>query len=122
MKFHSKPPKILGKKHKPGRVKTLCRQTSEEFIKLIEGSNHMICGKKGMLGAGIYFSNTIEDTNRKASQKGIVLQADVIVGRQLIVQGVHPYMNHDFLKKENCDSLKRRYYFTGPEYVVFDPE
>eukprot|EP01083_Nonionella_stella_P174854 607213_1 len=48
----------------------------------ITSSQYMKCDKKGMAGPGIYMATNPYATNRKAIQKGTVLQADIYLGKK----------------------------------------
>ena len=65
-------------------------QTSQTIASIIEHtpSNEFwfLAGSDGMYGAGIYFARTPEETDFKAHQHGIILEADVLLGNPLNIR------------------------------------
>jgi len=65
-------------------------QTSAHIATVIEHtpSNEFwfLAGSIGMYGAGIYFAKTPEETDFKAHQRGIILEADVLLGNSLNIR------------------------------------
>jgi len=62
-------------------------QTSSEIAAIIEHTPGdefwFLAGSEGMFGAGIYFAKTPRETQAKAHKKGIILEADVLLGNPL---------------------------------------
>jgi hypothetical protein len=114
--------RIRGKDGAPGKILTLFHQTSIAPAQSIQSSQLMTCGSGGMLGPGIYFATTIDATSRKARSTGVIIQADVTVGIQLIVEEHWPNMNLAFLRSQGADSVKGIGYATGDEIVVYEPQ
>lgn len=104
-----------------GFTQTLFHQTSGEVFTVIDNTQEMKCSQKGMLGPGIYFAETPEETSEKAHCKGVTLAADVILGVQYVVCGAHRDLNFETIQKCGANSIKGVGYRTGTEYVVFDP-
>ena len=66
-------------------------QTDKNVAQLIlqqvrSGFHGFLAGSGGMLGPGIYFATSIEDTSKKALSKGDVFECDVRMGNPLLVQ------------------------------------
>jgi hypothetical protein len=61
----------------------LYHQTSISAATSILTSQIMIPSLKGLAGSGIYFAETPEATEKKAHHKGVILEADVNLGKQL---------------------------------------
>jgi hypothetical protein len=112
----------MGKEGVAGRTLTLFHQTSCECAGQIAASELMKCGSRGMLGAGIYFATSIEAAAAKAHKAGIVIEAEVTVGVQLIVEGSWPNMDLAFLRGQGADSVKGIGHATGDEIVVYEAE
>lgn len=102
-------------------VQTLFHQTSPEAAESIIGSQTFRLGKSGMVGGGIYFAASVTDTDRKAETKGVILQADVLLGRTKTITRPDYNMNFERLLIEGYDSV---FIMTnsGPEYVVYNPD
>lgn len=103
-------------------VKTLYHQTSPQNAESIQKSNTMLPGSGGLAGGGIYFATTAEDTDHKALSRGVVLTADVRLGRvKTLDMNGDPTMTFERLEKEGYDStmIMRP---GGIEYVVYNPD
>ncbi|KAA6382949.1 MAG: hypothetical protein EZS28_021520, partial [Streblomastix strix] len=83
-------------------------------------------GQGGIAGGGIYFALNKKDTNRKAHQKGVILECQVDVGSSKIMKQKEPQLTGEELKRQGFDSV----YFPAqymdvtlnyPEYVIYDP-
>lgn len=70
-------------------------------------------------GGGIYFANSIVETNNKALKKGVIIYASVYIGNSLLITNPTD-INYNFLKKDNYDSVHITGRSTGDEYVVYD--
>ncbi|KAA6402919.1 MAG: hypothetical protein EZS28_001560 [Streblomastix strix] len=82
-------------------------------------------GTGGIAGGGIYFALNVEDTNRKAHQKGVILKCQVDIGRTKIMKQMEPQLTGEQLKKQGYDSVyfPANYMNTNlnlPEYVIYD--
>jgi hypothetical protein len=115
-------PRILGLTGQHGDIKTLYHQTNAEFSKIIEDNQIMKIGRKGMLGAGIYFAETAAETRGKARQEGVMIEAQVIVGIQLRVKGAWNDMNLNFIQQRGAETVRGEGYRTGVEYVIYEPD
>ena len=63
-------------------VLTLYHQTKAEYAKNIVSSQKMMRGKPECIaGSGIYFATNPSDTNHKAHNRGVILVAEVKVGK-----------------------------------------
>lgn len=99
----------------------LYHQTSPEAANAIVKSQQFRLGKDGFAGGGIYFALTPEETDRKAHVKGVILTADVRLGRVAKIHGKEPGITAEYLAKNGIDSI----YLvrpTGSEYVVYYPD
>lgn len=120
-KSKSPPPKDGARQARLERnVMTLYHQTSMEAAVAIVSSQHFRPGKTGILGGGIYFATTPEDTFLKAHFAGVMLVADVLVGRS------KTFERTDYNKDVTFEKLLREGYDSayvmrnsGPEYVVY---
>ena len=65
--------------------RTLYHQTSLSVANSIVSSQLMMRGNEGLAASGIYFAKTAADTDRKAHEKGVILQATVLLGGLLVV-------------------------------------
>ncbi|KAA6390061.1 MAG: hypothetical protein EZS28_014410, partial [Streblomastix strix] len=83
-------------------------------------------GQGGIAGGGIYFALNKKDTNRKAHQKGVILECQVDVGSCKIMKQKEPQLTGEELKRQGFDSV----YFPAqymdvtlnlPEYVIYNP-
>ncbi|KAA6366652.1 MAG: hypothetical protein EZS28_037821 [Streblomastix strix] len=109
----------------PENIITGYHQTSAEAARSIIASGFRV-GAGDIVGGGIYFALTKEDTERKAHQKGVILQCDVDVGSCKIMQQLEPQLTGDELKKQGFDSVffPSNYMNVGlnyPEYAIYDP-
>eukprot|EP01084_Bolivina_argentea_P156408 272584_1 len=98
-------------------------QTSSSAADSITSSQHMKCGKKGMAGPGIYMATNPYATNRKAIQKGPVLQADIYLGKtKTISKNGNSSLNGQKVSQQGYNSvhIPRNGGFYGAEYVVYD--
>ena len=83
-------------------------------------------GKKGMFGAGIYFSANKKIARHKCTLKKYIVAAYVesVVdfGNSLILDSPNNKITLDYIKKYNCDSVMgRRKEGTDWEFVVYEP-
>lgn len=100
-------------------IQTLYHQTSPEAAESIIASQTFRLGKQGMVGGGIYFAASVTDTDRKAETKGVILEAQVWLGKTKTITRPDYTMNLDRLTREGYNSV---FIMTnsGPEYVVYD--
>jgi hypothetical protein len=99
-------------------TRTLYHQTGRDAAERIKKSQIMICGSSGLAGGGIYFADSKEETQRKCHDHGVMLAADVDLGKWLIVgNGTPGNARPDPLL---CDSVFIRLLNSGVEYVVYD--
>ncbi|CAD2218426.1 hypothetical protein AGDE_13558 [Angomonas deanei] len=114
---------VLTGKPPNNTCKVLYHQTSEEAAEKILSSQKMKRGSDGLLGSGIYFAASPEETQYKASQKGVILRCVVYLGKQKEVKepGKHTFIT---LRKENYDSVHAisgdGFLPTGDEHVVYN--
>ncbi|KAA6388880.1 MAG: putative Aurora kinase [Streblomastix strix] len=83
-------------------------------------------GNRGIAVGGIYFALNRADTERKAHQKGVILECQVDVGSCKIMKQMEPQLTGDELKRQGFDSVffPANYMNTNlnfPEYVIYDP-
>ena len=102
-----------------GPTRTLYHQTDRDAAKSIIDSQKMRRGSVGSVGGGIYFALSVEDTERKATQKGVVLQATVRLGRTKTLASRDSSITFTSLCGEGYDSV-RLTVFNGDEYVVYN--
>jgi hypothetical protein len=101
---------------------TLYHQTSPDIAKIIVQSQTMLRGSPQCLaGAGIYFAVSVPDTFRKARRLGVVLAADVDLGRVKSVgsQGDRS-ITFTKLRHQGYDSIRIDGLASGVEYVVYN--
>lgn len=96
----------------------LFHQTNPEAAKSIVKSQTMFPGKKGYVGGGIYFALSPQETERKAESKGVMLFADVYVGRMLFLIGPRNTIDGNMLYQLGFDSVWTNLR-SGPEVVVY---
>ena len=130
-------------------------QTSPEVAEVIEHtpSNEFwfLAGSVGMFGPGIYFARTSHETQRKAHQHGVILEADLLLGNPLNITShserdafvtKYPHLDVDMLyhalQMNGYDSVVAirdtrlsnelrearigRFMQTGNEYMVYNTE
>ena len=101
-------------------------QTSHDAATSIAtGYEGFRCGPEGMFGAGIYFATSIDETQRKAHQNGVILACKVDVGRVYRVHAAAPHITLPQLNSMGFDSLEAvpnppSFLKTGTEFVVFE--
>jgi hypothetical protein len=102
---------------KEGSIQTLYHQTNEAAARKILASQRFRPGSHGMAGPGIYFATSKNHTSHKTTSSGVILQAQVQLGRIA------------FLDKHGDKSLTRapRGYDSvcidrdnGQEFVIYD--
>eukprot|EP01084_Bolivina_argentea_P178707 308861_1 len=101
----------------------LYHQTSSSTANSIMSTQHMKPGKKGMAGPGIYFATNPYPTNRKAQQKGPILQADVYLGKlKNVGYGGNKSLNGKQLAQQRYNSvhIPRNGGWYGAEKVVYN--
>ncbi len=76
-------------------------------------------GSDGAAGGGIYFAASAAATERKAQKHGVILVADVYLGRS---KEVTPGFNGSFadLLQQGYDSVILHGFSSGIEYVIFN--
>ena len=101
-----------------GRKLKLYHCTDQSSACLILADKRFIRGQNGFFGGGIYFAENSEDAKRKANKNGVVLSAEVEVGKSLVGDCK---LNIDFqtIQKYGCDSLKGTC-LKGNEWVVYN--
>lgn len=117
--------KVIDDKQRNQRLstnqKTLYHQTSPEAAEAIISSQTFLLGKTGVLGGGIYFAASITDTDRKAETKGVILEAEVLLGRIQTFTGPSRDITFQKLLKMGYDSTFIMMN-SGPEYVVYNSD
>jgi hypothetical protein len=118
------------KKHqrniRDGKVTLGYHQTSEAAARSILAQQQFRAGSEGCVGAGMYFAKCAGDTHPKtANHRGVILVADVRLGRRYKVPGgTDPNFDRhqsceaslNFLMGVDCNSCKVTR-ASGPEYV-----
>ena len=91
-------------------MKTMClyHQTDPHAAEEIILTNVMKCGQVGKVGGGIYFALAVEEAERKALHRGVILKCEVAVGAVKMI--AYPLNLKSFtfstLRKEGYDSIK----------------
>jgi hypothetical protein len=100
-------------------TQTLYHQTDPESARAILQSQTMYRGSNGLAGGAIYFAESERDTNHKAKSHGVVLQADVHLGRSKRLSPSGEQTNYSQLKSQGYDSvtIDRP---GGTEYAVYN--
>ena len=99
---------------------TLYHQTDPAAASAIISSQRMRRGAGGMAGGGIYFAVSKADTHRKAQKHGVILEADVTLGRILTISANgDSSITYRKLKSMGYDSVKIPRP-NGIEHVVYD--
>jgi len=130
-------------------------QTNKDIANIIQNTSNnefwFLAGSKGMFGAGIYFARTPRETQAKAHEKGVILEADMLLGNPLNLTShgdrdgfvqeyghLHVDMLYHTLQVNGYDSviairdertsgeLRKldigRFMQTGNEYIVYNTE
>ncbi len=100
----------------------LYHETDEAAASSILASQTFRCGRKGIVGPGVYFALNAEDTGHKAEHHGKKLKASVRLGKVLIIEhGQERGWNAMKVRAQGYDSVQinRR---GGVEFCVYDPE
>jgi hypothetical protein len=100
----------------------LYHETDEAAARSILASQIFKCGRKGIVGPGIYFALKAEDTGHKAEHHGKILRARVRLGKVFIIEhGQERGWNAEKVRAQGYDSVQinRR---GGVEFCVYDPE
>ncbi|CEM31392.1 unnamed protein product [Vitrella brassicaformis CCMP3155] len=100
---------------------TLYHQTSIAAGQAIASGRNMQPGTGGLVGGGIYFAATEQETNRKAHHRGCMIEARVYLGKikQITKTQIFNY-THQSLQQEGYDSIHVTPMVTGDEYIVFN--
>ena len=105
----------------------LYHQTSQESAKSILNQGKFRCGSRGIVGGGIYFATSAEDTNRKAHSRGVILTATVKLGNVIKFKHSTVSILLCLLKDYNLKKLITKGYDsvevilpTGIEYCIYD--
>ena len=103
------------------RTMTLYHETDQQSALSILSSQKMLRGNSGLAGGGIYFAESPLEARQKANSHGVLLSAQVRVGR---CKEVHRQTDANFqdLRAEGYDSVKILGRATGIEYVVYSCE
>ncbi|KAA6338353.1 MAG: hypothetical protein EZS28_052707, partial [Streblomastix strix] len=117
--------KELEYRHTPVNINTRYHQTTAQDARSLKETG-IRPGNQGIAGGGIYFALNRADTERKAHQKGVILECQVDVGRSKIMKEREPQLTGEELKMQGFDSV----YFPAnymnvrlnfPEYVIYNP-
>eukprot|EP01084_Bolivina_argentea_P304211 525316_1 len=110
------------------KTKRLYHATNEESAKLIHQSQQMKCGKHGMMGAAIYFTEEPQHVVGKAVREGWIIVADVYVGKPMIIE--YPDQK-PWVKQITYESLQSRGFDSAtapkgrgsgkPEWAIYCP-
>jgi hypothetical protein len=118
--YHKRRKKLWEEKN----IKILFHQTKDSAADVILKTQTMLCGRKGSMGAGIYFATTAEATQHKALSKGRMLKCTVRLGKMKKVQAYTSErdgnMHYHKLKKQGFESVKMDGWNSGTEYVVYN--
>eukprot|EP00429_Kryptoperidinium_foliaceum_P020428 CAMPEP_0176038996 /NCGR_PEP_ID=MMETSP0120_2-20121206/19329_1 /TAXON_ID=160619 /ORGANISM="Kryptoperidinium foliaceum, Strain CCMP 1326" /LENGTH=133 /DNA_ID=CAMNT_0017372391 /DNA_START=33 /DNA_END=434 /DNA_ORIENTATION=+ len=100
-------------------VRTLWHITA--YGQEIKDARRMERGSQGMVGAGIYFADSLADCRQKAHSTGWKVRASVFLGKRKNI-AKSEIKNYSFrrLQQEGYDSLCVTDCVTGPEYIVFN--
>jgi co-chaperonin GroES (HSP10) len=97
----------------------LYHQTSFESAFHILKTQEFKRGSNGLAGPGIYFATKPENTNHKARHKGVILKANVCLGKSLVInkngQNIDP-IEDLYMKGYASAEIPRN----GTEYVVYE--
>ncbi|KAA6358316.1 MAG: hypothetical protein EZS28_046157, partial [Streblomastix strix] len=109
----------------PVNIITGYHQTSAQAAQQIKANGFRV-GAGGIAGGGVYFALNKKDTNRKAHQKGVILECQIDIGSCKIMQQKEPQLTGEELKRQGFDSVyfPARYMnipLSRPEYVIYDP-
>jgi hypothetical protein len=97
---------------------TLYHCTDTESAYLILADQRFIRGSDGYFGGGMYYAESVQDAERKAHKKGVVLSAEVRVGKALVCDQQYKG-DYQSLKALGCNSIKGTC-LNGTEWVVFN--
>jgi hypothetical protein len=105
-------------------TKTLYHQTTLEGAISIIRDHKFRRSKSGWFGDGIYFAGSPAETRNKANHKGIILRADVKLGRRLYYhipynRNCHKFTPHDLRRKKHGSVVASRR-GVAKEYLVFN--
>lgn len=93
-------------------------QTDRDSADNILKTQKFLCVTGGLAGAGIYFADSKEETERKCQSRRVMLEADVDLGEWLVVdrnsQVSFPPDPNEYQSVMICDRI------SGIEYVVYD--
>ena len=105
-----------------GHVRVLYHQTDADAARSIKSSQSFRLGDDGLAGAGIYFAVSKSDTDHKAHKKGVILSADVRLGRvKKISSSGDGSITFESLQSEGYDSVEIPRP-GGTEFVVYSPD
>ena len=107
----------------------LYHQTDPDAATAILATQRMLRGFSGLVGGGIYFAETAQESNAKCHHDGVVLLCRVRLGKQQSVDhGVnkrsrcYPNFTWTELTRDGYDSVVITNHRTGNEHVVFNYE
>jgi len=107
----------------------LYHQTDPDAATAILASQRMLRGCSGLVGGGIYFAETAQESNAKCHHDGVVLLCHVRLGIQRSVDhgankrsGCYPNFTWTELTRDGYDSVMITNHRTGNEHVVFNYE
>jgi hypothetical protein len=103
----------------------LYHMTSIESAVSILRAQEMHPGSHGLCGPGIYFAADPNVLDQKAHQKGVILSAQVDLGRVMLAQKSHVHAGEDWaaiLDHRGFDSVKCTEIRSGDEYVIYDAQ
>lgn len=98
---------------------TLYHQTDPEAADAILRSQKMYRGSGGLAGGAIYFATNQSDTAHKAKSHGVILRAEVYLGKSKKIPNSGEDYTYTKLKRQGYDSvtIDRP---GGTEYAVYD--
>lgn len=104
------------------RVRTLFHQTSKQNADAIMKQQRMLPGSCGVAGGGMYCAEKAADTDHKATNRGVVLKADVRLGRtKTVSENGACFTTFHSLRREGYDSVLIPRH-NGREFVVYHPD
>ena len=98
----------------------LYHQTDPDAATAILASQRMLRGSSGLVGGGIYFADSRNATQLKAHAKGWVIEARVVLGKQLVVQHQLFGLTGSEVAARGYDSVRVDGRKSGVEYVIYD--
>jgi hypothetical protein len=106
--------------HATSNTMMLFHQTDRASANAILKEQRFSRGGAGLAGGGIYFAESASETDAKANSHGVVLSADVSLGRVKHINGGDSSITYSSLQREGYDSVCIHGRSSGLEYVVYN--